>query len=147
VPSHDYPKPATTSNGTADHAHCGRAKIAAVMKMDNTTTTPLEGTADSKDAKHAACAFASLPDEIIELYVSSSSGGILLIIFQYPFDMRPQFLCISCPAQSQLAKGITASSTLRPAAISMPILYHKPSNHRIASRRRRASETSKSIRA
>ncbi|KFX91564.1 hypothetical protein O988_07696 [Pseudogymnoascus sp. VKM F-3808] len=83
VPSHDYPKPATTSNGTADHAHCGRAKIAVVMKTDNTPTSPLEGMADSKDAKHAACAFASLPDEIIELILStcdpSSFASLVLL--------------------------------------------------------------------
>ena len=51
------------------------------MKMDNSTTAALKDMADSKDAKHAACAFASLPDEIIELYVCCSSIVILLIIF------------------------------------------------------------------
>mgnify|MGYP001608375999 FL=1 len=73
--------PATTTNGAADHAHCGRANTAVVMKMDNSTTAALKDMADSKDAKHAACAFASLPDEIIELYVCCSSIVILLIIF------------------------------------------------------------------
>lgn len=61
--------PATTSDGIADHAHCGSADTAVVMKMDNPTTTALKDMGDSKHAKHAACAFASLPDEIIELYV------------------------------------------------------------------------------
>ena len=126
--------PATTSNGIADHADCGRADTAVVMKMNNPTTTAPNGMADSKDAKHAACAFASLPDEIIELYVCYSFIVILLMISQHPFDMRPQLLCFSCSAQSKLAKGITTSAALRPTAVSMPILCHKPSNCRIASR-------------
>jgi hypothetical protein len=87
--------PATTSNGTADHADCGCANTAVVMKIDNSTTAASKDTADSKDAKHAACAFASLPDEIIELYVCYASIVIILMISQHPFDMRPQLLCIS----------------------------------------------------
>lgn len=91
--------PATTSNGTADHADCGCASTAVVMKMDNSATAASKDmAADSKDAKHAACAFASLPDEIIELYVCYASIVIILMISQHPFDMRPQLLCISCSA-------------------------------------------------
>jgi hypothetical protein len=90
--------PATTSNGIADHANCGCADTAVVMKMDNSTTAALTDIVDSKDAKHAACAFASLPDEIIELYVCYASIVILLTISQHSLDMRPQLLCISCSA-------------------------------------------------
>ncbi|OBT47622.1 hypothetical protein VE00_02935 [Pseudogymnoascus sp. WSF 3629] len=75
--------PATTSNGTADHADCGCANTAVVMKIDNSTTAASKDTADSKDAKHAACAFASLPDEIIELILStcdpSSFASLVLL--------------------------------------------------------------------
>ncbi|KAL5347041.1 hypothetical protein ACLOAV_008184 [Pseudogymnoascus australis] len=75
--------PATTSDGIADHAHCGCADTAVVMKMDNPTTTALKDKGDSKDAKHAACAFASLPDEIIELILltcdPSSFASLVLL--------------------------------------------------------------------
>ncbi|KFY18736.1 hypothetical protein V493_08378 [Pseudogymnoascus sp. VKM F-4281 (FW-2241)] len=75
--------PATTSNATADHARCGCADAAVVMKMDNSTTAAPKGMTDSKDAKHVACAFASLPDEIIELILStcdpSSFASLVLL--------------------------------------------------------------------
>ncbi|KFY35289.1 hypothetical protein V494_06040, partial [Pseudogymnoascus sp. VKM F-4513 (FW-928)] len=73
----------TTSDGTADHAHSGRADTAVVMKMDNSTTAASTDMADSKDAKRAVCAFASLPDEIIELILStcdpSSFASLVLL--------------------------------------------------------------------